>query len=252
MIGKYKVIVVLPAYNAERTLERTVNGIARDVVDEVLLVDDGSHDLTVEIAARLEIPIYRHTVNKGYGANQKTCYQAAVDHGADIVVMLHPDYQYPPELVPALAGMVASEMFDVALGSRILCGQAMKGGMPFYKYFFNRLWTLGQNWALNRRLSEYHTGYRAFSRKFLLGIPLLENSDDFLFDNQMLVQAVYFGYAIGEVSAPSRFFPEASSINPWRGTVYGMGVLGVSAQYLLQKLGVKRYPIFNPNGRRLK
>lgn len=252
MIARRKVVVVLPAYNAERTLERTYRGIARDVVDEVLLVDDGSQDHTVEVARRLGIPFYRHTVNLGYGANQKTCYQAALDRGADIVVMLHPDYQYPPELVPALAGMVASGLFHVVLGSRILGGQALRGGMPLYKYLFNRIWSWGQNLALGQRLSEYHTGFRAFSREFLLRIPLLENSDDFLFDNQVLVQAAYFGYAVGEVSAPARYLPESSSITPWRGTLYGLGVVKVTAQYLLQRAGICRFRFLDPNGRRLR
>ncbi len=252
MIGHRKVVVVLPAYNAERTLERTVQGIARDIVDEVILVDDGSQDRTIELAEQLGVPYHRHTTNLGYGANQKTCYQAALDRGADIVVMLHPDYQYPPELVPALAGVVASGVFHVVLGSRILGGGAIRRQMPIYKYCFNRLWTWGQNRALGQRLSEYHTGFRAFSREVLLKLPILENSDDFLFDNQLLVQARHFGYAVGEVSAPSRFLPESSSITPWRGTVYGLGVARVSLQYLLERWGVRRFAIFNPQGRCLR
>lgn len=251
MIGHHKVVVVLPAYNAERTLERTYRGIARDVVDEVVLVDDGSRDRTVDIAKWLGIPVYRHVTNRGYGANQKTCYQAAIHRNADIVVMLHPDYQYPPELIPALAGLIASGMFHVALGSRILGGQAMRGGMPLYKYFFNRLWTWGENLCLGVRLSEYHTGFRAFSKEFLLRVPLLENSDDFLFDNQVLVQAVYFGFAIGEISAPARFTADSSSISPWRGTWYGCGVVWTTIQYLLQRAGLLSLKIFHSEGRRL-
>lgn len=251
MIDGRKVVVVLPAYNAEQTLERTYRGIARDVVDEVLLVDDGSRDQTLQVALRLGIPHYCHTTNLGYGANQKTCYQAALDRGADIVVLLHPDYQYPPELIPALAGLIASGLFHVALGSRILGRGAIHRGMPLYKYISNRLWTWGQNLLLSRKLTEYHTGYRAFSREFLLRIPLLENSDDFLFDNQVLVQAVYFGYDIGEVSAPSRYAADSSTINLWRGTWYGLGVVVTTLQYLLQHLGFARWAIFNPEGRRL-
>lgn len=251
MINGKRVVVVLPAYNAERTLERTYQGIARGVVDEVLLVDDGSQDETVEVAKRLGIPFYRHHTNRGYGANQKTCYQAALDRGADIVVMLHPDYQYPPELIPALAGLIASGLFHVALGSRMLGQGALRGGMPFYKYVSNRLWTWGQNLFLSRKLTEYHTGYRAFSREFLLRIPLLGNSDDFLFDNQVLVQAVYFGYDIGEVSAPSRYAADSSSISPWRGSWYGLGVVVTTIQYLLQRLGWARFRFLDPKGQQL-
>ncbi|MBI3318739.1 MAG: glycosyltransferase family 2 protein [Candidatus Omnitrophica bacterium] len=252
MIAGRKVIAVLPAYNAERTLERTVQGIARDVVDEILLADDGSRDQTVEVAKKLGIPFYRHTANRGYGANQKTCYQAALDRGGQIIVMLHPDYQYPPELIPALAGMVASGLFQVALGSRILGGRALQHGMPFYKYFFNRLWTWGQNLWLGERFSEYHTGFRAFSREFLLKIPLLENSDDFLFDNQVLVQAVFFRFPIGEISTPCRFSADSSTISPWRGAWYGMGVVWTTLQHFLQRAGVFHFRIFDPSGRRLQ
>lgn len=251
MIGSKKVVVVLPAYNAEKTLKKTYSKIPRDVADEILLVDDGSHDQTVAVAQKLSIPVYQHTSNKGYGGNQKTCYQAALDHGADIVVMLHPDYQYPPELIPALAGMVASGMFPVVLGSRLMTPGVLARGMPFYKYLFNKTWTLLQNILLGQTLSEYHTGFRAFSRDFLLAVPLLENSDDFLFDNQLLVQAVYFKFAIGEVSTPAWFPPEASSINPWRGTWYGIGVLGATFQYLLQKIHLAHFLIFDPKAKKL-
>ncbi len=251
MIANWKVVVVLPAYNAERTLERTYKAIPLDVVDEVLLVDDSSHDRTVEVARRLGIPVYRHQNNLGYGANQKTCYKAALERGADIVVMLHPDYQYPPELIPALAGLVASGFFHVALGSRILGSGAVKRGMPLYKYLFNRIWTFGQNILLGQKLSEYHTGFRAFSRDFLLKVPLLENSDDFVFDNQILVQAVFLGYEIGEVSTPARFLEDSSSINPWRGAWYGFGVVLTACQCFLQRTGLFHFRLFDLDGRRL-
>ncbi len=252
MINGKKVIVVLPAYNAERTLERTYRDIPRAVVDDVILVDDSSQDRTVEVAQRLGLACLRHPTNRGYGGNQKTCYQAALDRGADIVVMLHPDYQYPPQLIPALAGLVASGIFHVALGSRILGEGAIKRGMPVYKYLSNRLWTWGQNLLLGKKLSEYHTGYRAFSREFLLRAPLLENSDDFVFDNQLLVQAIYFGYEIGEASTPARFLQDSSSINPWRGTWYGLGVLAVTIQYWLQRAKLIHCRIFDPMGRHLE
>lgn len=252
MIAGQRIIVVLPAYNAERTLERTYRGIARDVVDEILLVDDASGDRTVDVARSLGIPVYRHTTNRGYGGNQKTCYQAALDRGADIVVMVHPDYQYPPELIPALAGLVASGLFHVALGSRLMGGGAMRRGMPWYKYAANRLWTWGQNLCLGRRLSEYHTGFRAFSRGFLLRVPLLENSEGFLFDNQVLVQAVAFGYTIGELSAPATFSKDSSSISPWRGTWYGLGVVATTMEYLLHRVGLRRSRRFELGGRRLR
>ncbi len=252
MIGRKKVVVVLPAYNAEKTLERTWAEIPRDVVDETLLVDDRSSDRTVEVASRLGIPAIRHAANLGYGGNQKTCYQHALDRGAEIVVMLHPDYQYPPQLIPALAGLVASGMFHVALGSRILGTGAIRRGMPWYKYLSNRVWTFGQNFLLRQKLSEYHTGFRAFSREFLLKVPLLENSNDFIFDNQVLVQAVHFGYAIGEVSTPARFLPESSSISPWRGTWYGLQVVAVTFQYWFQRFGLVRLKMFDPAGRRLR
>ena len=251
MIGRRRVVVVLPAYNAEKTLERTYQEIPKDVVDGVLLVDDSSRDQTMDVARRLGILSYRHPKNLGYGGNQKTCYQAALDRGADIVVMLHPDYQYPPQLIPALAGLIASGLFHVALGSRVLGAGAVRRGMPRYKYLSNRVWTFGQNLLLGRKLSEYHTGFRAFSREFLLRVPLLENSDDFIFDNQILIQAIHFGYEIGEVSTPARFLPESSSISPWRGTWYGLQVIGVTFRYLLQRLKLARFKIFDPGGRRL-
>ncbi len=251
MIDGQKIIVVLPAYNAEHTLERTYRGIPRAIVDDVILVDDGSHDQTLEVARQLGIPSHQHATNRGYGANQKTCYQVALDRGADVVVMLHPDYQYPPELIPDLAQLITSGGCQVALGSRILGGGAVGRGMPRYKYLSNRLWSWGQNLCLGQHLSEYHTGFRAFSRAFLLRVPLLENSDDFLFDNQLLVQAVYFRERIGEIAVPARFADDSSSINPWRGTWYGLGVAWTTCQYILQRAGLVRLRIFDSAGRGL-
>ncbi len=211
MLSGKKVLVVMPAYNAAQTLERTFQDIPFDVVDEVLLVDDASHDETVAEARRLGIRCFLHERNMGYGRNQKTCYTEALKLGADIVVMVHPDYQYSPKIIPALAALVASGEYDVAIGSRILGGKTRQGGMPAYKYVFNRMLTLFQNLLLGAKLSEYHTGFRAFSRKVLETLPLWEDSDDFVFDNQMLAQAIYFGFPIGEVSCPTRYFEEASS-----------------------------------------
>jgi glycosyltransferase involved in cell wall biosynthesis len=251
MLAGKKVLVVMPAYNAAQTLERTYQDIPFDVVDEVLLVDDASHDETVEVARRLGIRCFLHDRNLGYGANQKTCYTEALKMGADIVVMVHPDYQYSPKIIPALAGLVASGEYDVAIGSRILGGKACHGGMPAYKYIANRVLTLFQNLLLGAKLSEYHTGFRAFSRKVLETLPLGENSDDFVFDNQMLAQAIYFGFAIGEVSCPTRYFAEASSINFPRSVKYGLGVLATSGRFFLEKRGWGQYRIFSPQGRRL-
>lgn len=251
MLNGNKIVAVLPAYNAARTLERTYNEIPFDLVDEVLLVDDASHDETLGIARHLGIRCFQHPRNRGYGGNQKTCYREALKLGADIVVMLHPDYQYSPKIIPALAGLVASGEYDIALGSRILGGRARQGGMPFYKYAANRFLTLAQNLMLRAKLSEYHTGFRAFSRQVLETLPLDENSDDFLFDNQMLVQSIYFGFRLGEVSCPTRYFPEASSINFVRSVQYGLGVLVTSGQYVAAKLGWTRPAIFSHNGRGL-
>ncbi|HEX4935722.1 MAG TPA: glycosyltransferase family 2 protein [Candidatus Polarisedimenticolaceae bacterium] len=244
MILGRRLAVVLPAYNAELTLERTVAEIPRDLVDDVILVDDFSRDGTVELARRLGIRVERHERNLGYGANQKTCYRAALSRGADIVVMVHPDYQYSPKLIAAMASMIASGEFDVVLGSRILGIGALAGGMPFYKYVSNRFLTAFQNLFVGHKLSEYHTGYRAWSREVLTTLPLLRNSDDFLFDNQMLAQAIFRGFRIGEISCPTRYFPEASSINFRRSSVYGLGVLATSVKFRLQRLGLKRFPIF--------
>jgi len=246
-----KLVVVLPAYNAAKTLERTIQDIPPGMVDEILLVDDDSHDDTVAIAHKLGLRVFRHERNLGYGRNQKTCYAEALKLGADIVVMLHPDYQYSPKILPALAGLVASGEYDLAIGSRILGGKARQGGMPVYKYLANRLLTLIQNLLLGAKLSEYHTGYRAFSRQVLTTLPLLENSDDFVFDNEMLAQAIYFGFRLGEVSCPTRYFPEASSINFPRSLKYGLGVLLTSIKFFLQKRGWRDFPIFSPQGQRL-
>ena len=225
MLNNKRVIVVLPAYRAEKTLEKTFRDLTHEFVDTILLVDDGSTDGTVEVARRLGIQTFVHERNLGYGANQKTCYREALRLRADIVVMLHPDYQYDPRLVVPMAALLAWGVYDVVLGSRILGNTALRGGMPLYKYISNRILTLAQNILLGAKLSEYHTGYRAFTRQVLESLPLLANSDDFVFDNQVLTQVVAFGYKIGEVSCPTRYFPEASSINFWRSVVYGVGVL---------------------------
>jgi len=221
------------------------------VVDEVLLVDDASHDETVQVARRVGIRCVLHDRNLGYGGNQKTCYTEALKLGADIVVMVHPDYQYSPKIIPALAGLVASGEYEVAIGSRILGGKACQGGMPPYKYLFNRVLTLFQNLLLGAKLSEYHTGFRAFSRKVLETLPLGENSDDFVFDNQMLAQVIYFGFPIGEVSCPTRYFEEASSINFSRSVTYGLGVVATSVKFFLEKRGLVQYRLLSPQGRRL-
>jgi glycosyltransferase involved in cell wall biosynthesis len=233
MLHNQKIIVVMPAYRAEKTLEDCYRAIPLDVVDEVLLVDDASDDATLDVAARLGIHAHRHPVNRGYGGNQKTCYGLALDAGADIVVMLHPDYQYEPKLIPAMAAMVASGVYDVVLGSRILGNTALAGGMPLYKYVFNRMLTFAQNLLVGAKLSEFHTGYRAFSRAVLETLPLAANSDDFVFDNQMIVQALACGMRIGEVSCPTKYFPEASQISFRRSVRYGFGVLWTSIVYRL-------------------
>ena len=249
MIAGKKVLVVMPAYNAEKTLESTFRDIPFDVVDELILVDDASHDETVEIAQRLHIRCFLHENNRGFGANQKTCYAEALKLDHDIIVMVHPDYQYSPKIIPALAGLVASGEYEVAIGSRILGGKAVQGGMPLYRYIANRLLTLIQNLVLGTKLSEYHTGFRAFSRKVLETLPLLENSDDFVFDNELLAQVIFFGLPLGEVSCPTRYFPAASSINFPRSVRYGLGVLATSWKFYLQKMGWGDYPIFSPQGR---
>jgi glycosyltransferase involved in cell wall biosynthesis len=244
MHGK-KIVAVLPAYRAEKTLERTVRDIPLDVVDEIVLVDDASTDRTVELGSELGIKVFTHEQNLGYGANQKTCYLEALKLDADIVVMLHPDYQYDPRLVTAMAAMVASGIYEVVLGSRILGTTALRGGMPLYKYVSNRFLTLFQNIMLSAKLSEYHTGYRAFSRKALEELPLLANSDDFVFDNQMLTQAIAFGFPVGEISCPTKYFPEASSINFRRSVLYGFGVLATSVLYRLWKWRLVKTRLFS-------
>jgi glycosyltransferase involved in cell wall biosynthesis len=244
MINHKKIVVVLPAYNAEKTLERTVQEIP-STVDTTILVDDHSTDATAELAHRLGLQVHVHERNRGYGGNQKTCYAAALKAGADIVVMLHPDYQYSPRLVEPMAGMIAFGVYDIVLGSRILGGGAIRGGMPRHKYVANRMLTFIQNLALGAKLSEYHTGFRAYSREMLLSLPLQANSDDFVFDNQLLAQSIYLGARIGEVSCPTRYFPEASSINFRRSTIYGFGVLKTTADCMAARLGIYRKPIFD-------
>ncbi|MBN2350020.1 MAG: glycosyltransferase family 2 protein [Bacteroidales bacterium] len=246
MISKKKITVVLPAYNAEKTLEQTFNEIPFDIVDEVILVDDKSSDKTIEIAKKLGIQhIVTHEVNTGYGGNQKSCYNKAIELNSDIVVMLHPDYQYTPKLIHSMCYLIANEVYDVVLGSRILGKGALKGGMPMYKYIANRLLTLIQNILMNQKLSEYHTGYRAFSGRVLKAINYNINSDDFIFDNQMLAQIFFAGFEIAEITCPTKYFDEASSINIPRSTKYGFGVLGVSFMYFLQKLKIARFKIFS-------
>lgn len=246
MLNGKKVIVVLPAYNAAKTLERTVSEIDRNVVDDILLVDDSSSDNTVRLAREMGIRSFLHDKNYGYGRNQKTCYKEALESGADIIVMLHPDYQYSPRLVPAMAAMVASGEYDAVLGSRILGGKARSGGMPSYKYVANRLLTLTENIFFGSKLSEFHTGYRAFSKEVLQSLPLHENSDDFLFDNEMLAQAIFFDFNVGEISCPTRYFAEASSINFRRSVVYGLGVLWTSIRFRLHRWGLAKFRIFSP------
>jgi glycosyltransferase involved in cell wall biosynthesis len=251
MINGKRVAVVMPAYNAESTLEATVREIP-DLVDIRILVDDYSKDKTVDVARRLGLTVFEHDRNLGYGGNQQTCYREALAAGADVVVMVHPDYQYTPLLITALASMVAYEVYDVVLGSRIIGGQALHGGMPLYKYISNRFLTAFENLFLGVKLSEYHTGYRAFSRKVLTELPLLENSPDFVFDNQMLAQCVHFGFLIGEVSCPTKYFEEASSINFRRSVTYGLGVMGTTLQFAFHHWGLVRLPRFSPQGRKLE
>ena len=245
MIFNQKVIVVMPAYNAEKTLERTVAEVDRSIVDEIILVDDCSRDGTAAKAAELGLPVVRHEKNRGYGGNQKTCYREALARGADIVIMLHPDYQYTPKLVPVMAHMVGSGLYDVVMASRILCGTALKGGMPLYKYVANRALTAFQNFCMGLKLSEYHTGYRAFSKKVLQELPLEKNDDDFIFDNQMIVQAALGGFRFGEVSCPTKYFDEASSINFKRSVKYGLGCVTNSILMALARMGVFKAPFLS-------
>ena len=251
MINGKRIAVVLPAYNAEKTLEATVRELP-DLVDIRILVDDHSNDHTVEVARRLGLRSFVHNRNYGYGRNQQTCYREALSAGADVVIMVHPDYQYTPRLVTAMASMVAYSVYDVVLGSRIIGGTALRGGMPLYKYVANRLLTAFENMFLHVKLSEYHTGFRAFSREVLMRLPLRENSDDFVFDNQMLAQCVYFGFRIGEISCPTKYFEEASSINFRRSVQYGFGVLQTTLRFALQRAGVIQSPIFSEKGKTLE
>jgi glycosyltransferase involved in cell wall biosynthesis len=251
MINGKSIAVVLPAYNAEKTLEATVREIP-EIVDTCILVDDHSKDRTVEVAQQLGLKCFVHDRNYGYGRNQQTCYREALAAGADVVIMVHPDYQYTPLLVTAMASMIAYGVYDVVLGSRIIGGTALRGGMPFYKYVANRLLTAFENMFLGVKLSEYHTGYRAFSREVLTRLPLGENSDDFVFDNQMLAQCVHFKFRIGEVSCPTKYFEEASSINFRRSVTYGLGVLKTTMQFALQRAGMAKFAIFSEKGRHLE
>lgn len=245
MVNGKKVVVVLPAYNAEQTLDVTYSEIPFDIVDEVVLVDDASSDNTAKRGAELGIKhIIVHDKNKGYGGNQKSCYRKALELGGDIVIMLHPDYQYTPKLIPVMTHMIGSGLYPVVLGSRILGKGALKGGMPIYKYIANRLLTLAQNVLIDQKLSEYHTGYRAFSKEVLESIDWEANSDDFVFDNQMLSQIAYHGFDIAEVTCPTKYFEEASSINLQRSTVYGLGVLKVSVMHFFQRIGLAKFRIY--------
>jgi glycosyltransferase involved in cell wall biosynthesis len=249
MIAGKRVCVVMPAFNAENTLRQTTDEIDRSLVDDVILVDDASNDNTVKVAHDLGLHYLVHPQNRGYGGNQKTCYTEALARGADIVVMLHPDYQYSPRLLPAMVGMVASGPFDCVLGSRILGGGALRGNMPVWKYVANRFLTLVENVLLGYKLAEYHTGYRAFSSKLLKLLPLEENSDDFVFDNQMLAQTLWFGFEIGEITCPARYFTDASSISFRRSVKYGFGVLATAFEYRLAKLKLLHPPRFSRDGR---
>ena len=245
MINNKKIAVVLPAYNAAKTLTNTFNEIPFDIVDLVILTDDNSIDNTLEIARQLNIQhIISHKNNKGYGANQKTCYNKALELGADIVIMLHPDYQYTPKLIHSMSYLIANGLYPVVLGSRILGKGAIKGKMPFYRYFFNRILTLIQNILMNQKLSEYHTGYRAYSRDILEQIDYNSNSDDFVFDNQILAQIIYRGFPVAEISCPTKYFHESSSINFYRSIIYGLGVLLTSIKYFIDKTGIYNFKLF--------
>jgi glycosyltransferase involved in cell wall biosynthesis len=244
MLNGKKVLVVLPAYNAEKTLRKTYEEIPIDIVDDTLLVDDNSSDGTVALSKEMKIQTFLHDRNYGYGRNQKTCYFEALRRGADIVVMVHPDYQYSPKLITAMTSMIAYDVYDIVLGSRIVGGGALRGGMPLYKYAANRLLTAIQNFLLGTKLSEFHTGYRAFSRQVLEDLPIHANSDDFVFDNEMLAQGIFLGYRVGEISCPTKYFEEASSINLRNSIRYGIGVLATSFRFRFQKMGLAHYKIF--------
>jgi glycosyltransferase involved in cell wall biosynthesis len=244
MIEGHKITVIMPAYNAEKTLRKTVEALPKDVVDDIILVDDHSHDHTVDVARELGLFYVRHDQNRGYGGNQKTCYRLALERGADIIIMLHPDYQYDPRLVPAMAWMLMAGPYDIVLASRILVGSALKGGMPIYKYIANHFLTWFQNLMIGQSLSEYHTGFRGYRRRVLETFPYEKNSDDFIFDNQFLCQAVWSGFSIGEISCPAKYFDEASSINLKRSIVYGLGCLKTSLMYRYARLFSPRGTIF--------
>jgi glycosyltransferase involved in cell wall biosynthesis len=245
MIGTKKIVIVLPAYNAALTLEKTYNEIPFDIVDEVVLVDDCSKDNTIEVAKKLGIQhVISHKKNKGYGGNQKTCYNKALELKADIVIMLHPDYQYTPKLIQSMSYLIANDLYPAVFGSRILGKGALKGGMPVYKYIFNRMLTFTQNVLIGQKLSEYHTGYRAFNREILETIDFEANSDDFVFDNQMISQIFYAGFEIAEITCPTKYFPEASSINFTRSAKYGMGVLGTSFTHFFNRIGILKSDIY--------
>ena len=251
MINNKKVVVIMPAYNAEKTLEKTFSEIYKGIVDSVILVDDNSIDKTKEIAKNLGITTIVHKNNLGYGANQKSCYIAALKENADIVIMLHPDYQYTPKLIPAMASMIAFGEYDAAIASRMLTGSARKGGMPLYKYVSNKFLTAFQNVLSGKSLSEYHTGFRAFSAEVLKTLPLGECDDDFIFDNEMLAPCFYYGFKIGEISCPTKYFPDASSINFKRSLKYGLGVLKVSIDYFLANTGIYKSKIFEKGAKKL-
>lgn len=250
MFAEKKVVVVMPAYNAAATVRQTYEEVmAQGVVDEVVLVDDASKDDTVAIAKTLpKTTVLAHPKNRGYGGNQKSCYKLALELGADIVIMVHPDYQYTPRLIPAMASLIGNGLYPCVLGSRILGGHAVQGGMPIWKYFSNRALTLAENLLLGAKLSEYHTGYRAFSRELLEDLDLSPNSDDFVFDNQMIAQILWAGHAIGEVTCPTKYFAEASSINLPRSITYGIGCLKTAVAFRLAKMGIVRSPLFSEHG----
>jgi glycosyltransferase involved in cell wall biosynthesis len=251
MLNNKKIVVVMPAYNAEKTLKKTYQAIPHNIVDDVIVVDDKSSDRTVAVAKKMGLGIFVHDKNRGYGGNQKTCYSEALKIGADVIVMLHPDYQYNPRLITAMSSLVAEGIYDVVLGSRILGGKSLRGGMPVYKYIANRFLTLFENIITGNKLSEYHTGYRVFSKNIFNTIPILENSDDFVFDNQMLAQVLYFDFKVGEISCPTRYETDSSSINFARSIKYGLGVLTTSCQYRLAKHKIMTSRIFSPKGKKL-
>ncbi|MBO6086823.1 glycosyltransferase family 2 protein [bacterium] len=250
MLRGKRIVVVMPAYNAEKTLEQTFNEIPKDIIDEIILIDDKSNDKTPELAKELNITTIVHDKNLGYGGNQKSCYKAALKAGADIIIMLHPDYQYTPSLIPAIASMLAFSQYDIVIASRML-SNALEGGMPLYKYISNKFLTSFENLFLNQHLSEYHTGYRGFTKEVLGNLPLEDCSNDFIFDNEVLALAKYKGYQVGEISCPTKYFPEASSINFASSCRYGFGVLGISILYLLARLGIYKSKIFKRDAKKL-